>query len=861
MPTVPTTTPTIGLNVPGVNAPYTREYGKLGHSIASTGADIATTGVDTILQIKQAEASDAAANAHYQYQLDADAKLRDLKLNNGDGYMHDSNTGGYVYNDDNSRRTITQEFHDWSNDRYQQDQQNMPSELASELYRNKTLPYISSQVALLNGDAQQMKVKSWDDNWSMRVQGRGNDLVENPGGLAPKSDAQGRPVYDQYGNRAYSADLSGFYNHTNNTAEEVQSQVGYIHNSVEAQEKTRKAYEQLSHDTLQGAYDQIYMDKKLSDPARTSKVMAWIDAVNGDDPQSQFRKNKGLPVLSDMMDPLQKSTELHKLLSLLPSAKAADKSDYNKLLEETTNALKGHQNPDGSRSAGISQPGAAQEILRQTQVYASMGKEAGGLSPIEAGQNVGKIFAAQEINKSLSDTGARMLPPDQRIALAEKSAQNAQAAAQAWAQAHGISYSTDVGAISSNEIRSEINSAIHADEEKKQGDFAGWYQTLPPGKKLSLLDYDHPTSLAINGAPQAIQSGISNQRAAWKASTYGNESMWRPVSKDASSRLSNSLTDPTIPDGTVVKGINGMKTGFGQYYPQVIDQMIKDNKLGPEWILSKWNNSLMAISSIRGSKYIDENFKTVAEARGVKEDDLRNAVSGQMSDWIKTQAQPYNMDSQRFAASVNKAVTNYAKQLYITRLDASPEDVAKDAFNELAGQHVSTEKASNPGWLGSQKGTYIIPNEVNNAPITSVDKSNIRSNMNDALTEDAIKKINPYIPKQANGQTSDFADKFPGFVARSAYPVYHEGPEGAGYNIWYKSGNDGTPTMLYTNDGKNNARPAFIPLDQLRRTPAPGAVQNLMNKATGLLTPNPSTPKAPSTQKFFPGVGIGQPKL
>ena len=522
MPRVPVDTPQFSMNVPGANAPYSREFGKIGNSLAGMGSEVEDSGLNLLQKVKQAEAVNASSNAYYQTQLDSEQQMQQLKLRSPDGYVRaDKNdrlpitdpNSTVLRNADNTPKTILDAFHDWANDRYQSDQQAMPTMAASEMYKVKALPYMSTQIGLLNTERQQMLVRSFDQDQTNAIMQKGDQLVSNP-------------------------NTTNFYSHAADIQDQNNKNIGVMGNVTDMQERTVKAQKSLSRDLLQGAYTQVLSQKKLGDEDRTIAINNWRAVLAGTDADSIRRKQAGLPILANMMDPMQKAIEEEKLIKLLPGAKIADLSDYHRNVQESVNAL----------SNGNSDPEATQEILSQTFRLA----RSGDLTPIEAAQNIGTLMGNAAIADHLSDPAYRIMTLDQKRALGEKVAQNVLSTAQTLAKTNGVTYATNVGAIAANSVRSVVQQNIQRDEEAKQKDFAGFYQSLPMGKKMSLLDYDHPTSLGVSSSRATLQQGIGAQASAFKASTYNNSAWWRPISQSEAGRMASFLTDPENREGDVV---------------------------------------------------------------------------------------------------------------------------------------------------------------------------------------------------------------------------------------------------------------------------------------------------------------------
>lgn len=813
MPQLPNQAPQISLNVPGANTPSPGEMGKAGTALGNLGATVMDSGLEALAQVKHAEAQDASAKAYFQDKLDSEDKLRQLKLQSDDGYMRDDG-GEYVYNDDNSRRTITQEFHEWANQRYQDNQENMPSELASEMYRSRSLGYFSEQTGMLSNDVQVMKVKAWDQGLAERVQLRGDRLVTDPGMLLPNTKG------------GYDVDLSKFYSHTMDTAEEIWNQNGNIHNGTDGEAKIKDSYKNLSHDVMQGAYTQILAQKKDGDLGRVKAVQAWRDVLAGNDPDSMRRKEKGLPILAEMMDPLQKASEEEKLLHLLPTAKAGDLNDWKRQYNNYINNL----------AKGRGNDSTSMKMLSDINGFVS----GGDMKAAEGVDRVSELVARQEYGKLQGPSFMNASPQTQAQMIAS-AAGRAKVTAEQYAKQVGLAYPEAMGATASNRIEDYLHAMAKRDSDMRKEDSAAYAQgTAPNGQPVlqsaqkmgAMVDFGNLVGLGKHA--DIIQQAMHDMKALHEVVNQGHPEYWRAVTKGQSQTMGQVLTDPHYSEEQTGNNFKGILRGFGPHAPGVIDQMINDQSLPETWkVIAQANPNVPQavwtgmISAVRGSKSVDETFKNNVAGAGLNEKDLDTSVGKLTTAWAQAQEQanPYNTSTHNYQAAALSVVKNYAKQIYNQDPSQGFDTAAQKAYNQMIGQfsHIVPNGRAGKFWGQDNAGVAAIPKSYGSQVNTETDVANINTNMAHIMTEEGITGLNPDIPKDSKGQ-SVYGDKFIPMVSRTASFKTVTSPE-YGFQIMYRSGNDGILQPLM-----RGGKPIVIPMDDAKKPPVHHGVIETMQK-------------------------------
>jgi hypothetical protein len=790
MPQVPIESAQLSMDVPSAPSTEPAAAGAVGAAIANLGAGVEQQAASILTQVKHAEAQNAASKAYFKDKLDTEQKITELKLSSPDGYVHEdaSDPSSPVsHNGDGSPVTLTQSFHEWANQRFQDNQQNMPSELASQIYKEQALPHFSAQTAQLGTEVQQMKVKAFNDDLSNTADALGNSLVTNP-------------------------DLKNYYSHTNDLSHLIGSRNGLMQNPTQGAEMTKKFNNELAVNMMNGAYTQI-LSKKKEGTSRLAEISAWRDVLAGRDSLSRLRESQGLPTLATMMDPKQRAIEEDKLIRLADIAGARDISDYREQFKQTEASLK----------SGTYNPGPVNSLLNQTIQYA----KSGDLAAADASDRIARIFAARSIGR-YSGPAFDVLSYDNKLAMMNNAEMEAKLQAQNFAKKMGLKFTEDMGTTAALTIEDSVRKDANAVEEEKAKDFAAFSQrVLPSGDLVAHLDHSSPIGLANSGNPKVIQQALRDSQALAKTASSNHPEYWRPMTKPQGQNYANFLQNPNISGEQAGQGIKALAKAYGPYYPKLIDQMIRDKNLDEKWriaaIAGKESDTTLLVSSLRGDKVVEKNFKDHLLANNINEKDIAGYVPGLTGNWIASQIQasPYNLDRENFTDSVNTTVKNAAMQIFNIRGGTGISDyqkAAKDAYDQLIGNHVQVGDP-NKGWFHSGvQDPPSIPKNFGGHNWTDSDMSQAYSNMKNLLSQDGLKSLNPIIPPKVGGGASDFESEFIPMVVRTGRIV--PTPDQTGFTIMYRRGLQGFETQLFTKNKKGEAEPVVISVEQLLRSKA-----------------------------------------
>jgi hypothetical protein len=782
VPNVQFETPQTNLNVPGVQAPFTREFGKIGGAAEEAGAQIENSTQQLSEKLLHLQALDASSTAVAADKLAASQKMTQLKLSSPDGLVRDQ-SGELAKNQDGTPRTIANEFYDWSNERYQNAQANMPSGMSQRLYREHMLGYYSDQTALMGGHVQRMQVEADQQRQSLQVQKYQDDLVSNPS-------------------------MENLYSYLSDVQRNNNSRVGLVYNATEAQAQTQKAYEMLSGSMMKGVAEGVLDQKKMGDPKTYMQgIRNWLDVIDGKDKLSADRRTAGLPVVADIMDPTQKAAIRNHLISLQANASAQDRQDGDMKFANVVAAAKD----------GRADPGS----LSWAQKYVMDGVASNQMHGAEGAQKMGTLAAAQEIGKVPDTFDA--LPLASRQAYMAQAEQRAIAVTQSYAKQFGVGPDQASGTLAYQAhaaILTTLQGQIDQAEAAKNKDYAKFSQGLTgPGKKLANVDFGSPL---IAKSAETIQAAARMQDAMAKVNPPSDSTNDRgPLTREQSNMIASKLKDPNgMSSDAAAKYLEAVKTGYGPYANRAIEGMISYNDLPPSWRLLETapnsqdlNKQRAMITAIRGGKELDATFKDLFEKSnvGVNETSVRNAVVNAFQPYIKTQAmaRPGDVSQDLLSGSLVQAGSNYAKQLLIDNPGMDPKSAAKTAYQHMVGEDINVSSVGS-GWF-SKGSLYAVPKVWNGRTLGPADMANIDSNLKDNQDHLESHNLQPDLGMGNQAVNDHWLQR----VKDNGAWTFDPSKNGFIYR-YYLPHTDGTvdgPGTVMTKEPNGRVSPLVIPLD------------------------------------------------
>jgi hypothetical protein len=789
MPIAPDIQQPISLDVPGAQI-NPGAAGAVGEAAARLGQQVMGTSLSLLEQVKTSEAKDAAAKAYYDDFLASEDYSRKLKLQSPDGYITDEQ-GKRKTNADGTPRTISQEYRDWANDRFTKTQESMPSRIAQDLYKERSGEFFSKQIASAYTDEQSLKVQAYEAQSALNVQRLSDNLVS-----APEV------------NKAYSL--------SNALSEDQMNQVGTIHSKPVAEAKIQKQNQQLAESTFKGGYNQVLSSTGKNDPNRSKAVSYWRAVLKGEDYSSKERKRLGLPSLSDMLDPDKKAAIELEFIHLADKAKELDLSDFHAQVSEAEASLK------AGKGGRVNVPA----LLALKAQFVGEKK----LSPFEGAQIDARLAAAQGIG-TMTTGSFYMASPAERLKIAEDRASQAYRAGQ-----RAIGPTNDkmtVGSVSEAEVKKEFLQENTKALSAEQDDFAAYMAGTHPGVAwghpgvkavMAQLDFTKPTELGNKAG--AIQSALREMDSVYRDHFPSQPQYWRVITKDQAKTLSETLMNPAVSTQATALGIKSLAQAYGDRYPEVMDQLIRDGHLHEGWRFAATMPNYLATEDVIGAlkgrnEAFEKNFKTVAESRGVKEQDFDTAVSQQVGPFVAalSQQSPNDVYQANKVNAMSEVVKIKAMQRYVqTGGVLSPAEAAKQAAESLIHRNVYLEEVGGGLFGKGQKSIMVIPKQIGSTPIGELERDQIVKFSETSVEPGKLKALGIVPPPQRDGSPTQFEDKF--YEQAADTGRFTMAKSQRGLNFWYFDRQANKDVQAFTLDKKGRPTPLLVPIETaLKPTP------------------------------------------
>lgn len=769
MPVIPVQPQLLSTDVPGADKEPSRLIGQTGAALEGAGNQIGGQAFNLIDKVKHAQAVSASSTALAQGMLDAQDEYASIKSNSKDGFAYDDD-GKPLTNPDGSQRSITDEFRDRVNERFQKDQLEMPSALAQQMYQERAGEFYNGQVRNMNNDEDILTAhaaRESEDNNKISLL-----------------------------NRQYSSpSVDGAYR----TYQMLASQILDNDPSPAGQERVRKMGEELADSTLKGAANQILSDKRSGAGAinRTQEVAYWRSVVNGTDAETFRTKKNGLIPLSEMFNPNQKAARDEELIKLDGAARQMDMAAFN------------DQHKNSIAAITMGKPGSDQIVARSLGQINSM--IAKGMPTAVASQKRAEIMGAQALGSIYTPAFAAMNPAEQSQMI-ESQAKRITSAAQY------PGGTKEDGAYAEQSFRDQAATVIQQINSAKQRDFPAFVESVDSSIRtdMSTLKFDVPQSLQDKG-PQ-IQASIQKTQMYAEHSSPG---MQAPViTKDRAAQVAKALTDPNLNQQQTADSVRALSQAYGPYYPALMHQLVTQQHLDKKWEMAAFfpgPSTEDAVSAIKGGAADSKNFETLAAQKEVTPKQFNQAVADKLSPWITTfvNQNPGDPQNAQRAAAIQSVVTDRAKQIYTQgNGNTSRDEAAALAVNSMLGKNASIEE-SKPGWFGSGRTfTYMIPNSDGSRSIGEPEKAQIRQFVTLKNTGDGLKSLGVVGPPNS-------APTFHDDIAKTGR--FSLSPNMQGYNYFYVDPRAQREVPARVPNGSGGVKPLFVPLSQMMApTPIPG---------------------------------------
>lgn len=762
MPMIPIESPKpISTDVPAVSTNPLQSMGQTGRALEQVGNAVMGESLHLAAKIHHAEAVSASSEAHAQDMLDSQATFEKIKRDSPDGYVYGEG-GSPRYNPDGTRRTITHEYRDWANDRYERTQLGLPTALAQQMYQERGRSFYTGEILKMQGQQEVVMAESAKASDSKMLQGFADNLVSMP-------------------------DIQNAYQYSNTLSSSIMDKSGTIYPAAATPEMIRKNNQQIADSLIRGAHSQILNAARSG--GSTAAADRWISVLDGTDPDSKRRQSMGLPTISDMMNPDEKAVRRDQLIHLKKLAVDMDAESTSRFLADAKAAYEsGH--PERTSAAAVN---------------AAIGKMValGKWKPNEAADAKASIVAAQGVGMLNTPAFAFASPADQAgmvKTISDKIYTTAQSSGGGTLAGSQAQAAFDKAAL---DFSSRVQSA-------KQSDFPAFAQSVDPSLQAvaANLNFAMPESLRDKGP--VIQESI--QKTQDYAKQSGIQTSW-VVSKRQAEQLGATLSNPAYNVEQTASAVGVLRKEFGPYYPQLMEQLVSVGKVPETFRLAGYYQSETTtqnvISAIKGAKADDKVFDAVLSSRNVQPKEFSYAVNHEFAPWAQVMLaeRPNDPQAVQSIQDIGLVHTSRTKEIY-SGSSLTKEKASKASIDDVLGGSFTLAKVrGSMGWFSSSHDYSIrIPNQIASQPIGQIERERIVNFAKTSNSADGLKGFGMQAPP---GAAPDFFER----ASASGYFALAQNAEGYHYFYTDPSANRVVPARTVGPDGK--VMPLFVPIARI----------------------------------------------
>lgn len=751
MPIIPVQKQLTSVDVPVVDV-NVGAAGMVQRAVGQLGGQLADTSMKLIGQMKQAEAVDAAQQAHASDRLEAEKYMAESKLANPDGYVKNGE-GGMQTNLDGSPVTISQDFQEWSERRYRKNQDSMPSNLAQEMYRERANPFFTSQILSSFNEEHAQKINAFKSNADLRDRSRADSLVT----LA-------------HPNKVYEISNESRLDRMQQTGP------GKIFDLNQTRADVMKNDQAFAEAAGKHALTQALATPgpKERSGERVKYIDQWITWINESPEQGPLtkeamaRKSAGLPILSEMFSPDTKASILHSLQQAKEQAKVRDKSALDLLLRENTAYIANNGKPSKAITDKLKG-----DIMQQV---------ATGLRiPEQGAHDMATMTMAEQLQKM--PQSIKLLNPAAQLQYFQSLEKPAYEAAQSFLERDPRT--GQVGSIAQQEVRATSQKAYAAWEKERTEDWAAYLENSPDTtsqEKKAAFQLNNVTMTdprTLKGMGGVLNAQIESSRQRYSEFFPGKPEHFRILTKTDSEQMASFFNDPakirTIEEQAAA--IRTMAKEYGSNFPKVMQQMVEDGHLkAPMMFAANMAQSQIQTQNLlSGLLFKDadsEETRIYLASKKITDSHLDGELGKKFAPFINAASQRAPGDP--FSTMGRDAIVKAARNVAIMNLkdgradDAT--DAAQQAYESMVQGAYHVKESSAPGILGGffqKKYNLLVPKQIGSREISDGEAQTIAEYSRNILTPDWLRVLGVVPFAKRDGTPSDLPEQFYNQVSSS----------------------------------------------------------------------------------------------
>lgn len=767
MPIIPVDQNRISLDVPGAPTQNIAGAGMPGEALAELGQNLTRVGASLYTTLKEQEARTSAAKAISDDMIESETAYHKIKLQSDGVYVLDQKTGQPKRDEYNEPVPIAKAYREWVDQRFQNQQMSLPSKYAQEIYASEARRHYTGKIAQMDNDVLEGMVKKSNDLTQQMVMDAGNSQVQSPS-------------------------IQRGYGQIDNVKANILEGVGKVRDKESALVMATKAEQTMSSDIYKGGLAWVTSTKALDKKVAATDAQRWLNSLYAVDGDSHRRKTMGAKPMADMLTPDERAHYISAFSAALKQAKERVLNDFHLRVVNAEALLK-----TGARFDGTS-------LIKEAIAHRNDGKT----TDFQTQDVIAKMYSASEIGNFMKVSPFASAGEFSKAL--ETGSQNIKAKAEQFLldprNKNIAGVEPQQQAIS--QMAHEFKNVMSAQRE----DFGKYAveHDAEANKAFKSTDWTDPNSVArmwpmIDGAITKTHGPGFYQRA------FGSDqSYWRPLSKEHSEKLAALISNPK--DSASAAGMI-FKLRGSENFPKIIDQMVKDKHLSPEYRVVALAPEHLAIQDTLNLMSDKKNYSDLWE----------KAFAGKLDQNTFLASKPKDMDTFVNDAlvrggmntetvnevhAITSLIETKAKKMMLSspeQYTANPQAAWDASMKSLLSRHVES--------IPLRNGVMVLPKVLDDKALGQQDVAAIARFSSELTLPDNIKAAGYDIPKNSAGENTTPPEEFVNQLKKTMRPepanVKINGQSVLELKYW------DVTRHQYVNVLKNG-QPVYIPIEQAK---------------------------------------------
>lgn len=785
MPIVPGSVAPISQDVPGAPSLFAGA-GVVEDALAKASGQIADASSQLYVRIRHAEA-EAIVTDRLQKQTDDMERWKEkqkLLSRDGNAYKED---GTPLINPDGTPLSLTDHYKQTSERLFQDTMDQLPNSYAQQRYREEMGKKFHEIGAAVHQDELGARIKNVANLREDRIRREMNKQSDLPS-------------------------QTSFYSFLDSERKLLRDNQGVIYSPDDVHNLDSALLKEAPDGLFVGYKDAILSNKRLESegvvgkngtrPMRIATAREALSILHGTDAESEDRRRRGMPVLSEIMDPDRKAHWLDIFEQLNKVAAKHDKNDWAERGELMANSL---QNGEG-----VVTPRMIREFYNEG--IALRQADPKNISDITFIDRLADIAAKKNAEPVLRSWEFYLSSPSKKAAMMEKLETESLQEVEGLLKAN-VPGRTGQLMVAGSQVRGRVRASLQQISETAARE----------------LEDDFPKAIRKNPGIAQVAESISyvdagsmnrpSQRAAIRANDRQIENMWssyadgRPASpvkyltKDEAKQVGFYLNGTDNSDQKTAY-LFGLHAANPKTYNAKINQMIEANILKPSWYvaLSIGDNRVFAGEVVNAITNPIPDAKATLEANNSSVAELRAEIYKESKSYVDSliSKNPNSPITSKEVEAINDTLFNMAVRKVATE-KAVPSTAAKDVVQSLVDNRFLKVKVSSGLFTSTM---HRPPRVVHGQELAQAEHSTIENNLGALRSVDALKALGPDVP---NGLPKEIpADRFHETV-KNSLKFRLNATQDAYVPTWYDSYHQKRWDLL--KDGK----PITLPILELRK--------------------------------------------